>query len=209
MKYWDISPLIDESTAVFPGDLAFSRKVSLSFPQNHLTLSSIETTLHIGAHADATIHYHPSGEGIDQRNLSPYIGPCQVIQVAGKGGRILLSELPKIQAKRVLFRTDSFPNPSKWNSDFRSLSPEVIEYLFQQGVCLVGIDTPSVDPEDSKQLESHQALWKTKMAVLEGIILDSVSPGNYLLVALPLKLKDADAAPVRAILLDKNTSWEE
>jgi len=66
-----------------------------------------------------------------------------------------------------------------------------------------------VDPEDSKQLESHQALWKTKMAVLEGIILDSVSPGNYLLVALPLKLKDADAAPVRAILLDKNTSWEE
>jgi arylformamidase len=204
VKYWDISPPIDSSIAVFPGDQAFARRVSLSFPQNHLTLSSILTTLHLGAHADASNHYHADGEGIEKRPLTAYLGQCQVIQVKATGGRIQKEELPKILAKRVLLRTDSFPNPNQWREDFRSLSPDLIEHLHQQGVFLVGIDTPSVDPADSKALESHQALWQTKMAVLEGLFLQQVNPGFYSLVALPLALKNADASPVRAILLEQH-----
>lgn len=192
---------------MFPGDVPFSREMSLSFTGgDHLDLSSIRTTLHLGAHADSSSHYHANGEGVDKRPLENYLGNCQVIAVkVPRGERILPKHISvEIQAKRVLFRTDSFPNPDQWNGDFNSLSPELIEFLADRGVVLVGIDTPSVDPADCKTLDSHQALYRRKLSVLEGIILHQVKPGLYTLVALPLPLKDGDASPVRAILLEKN-----
>lgn len=207
MKIWDISPTITKDIAVFPGDVPFSRKVSLSFPEDHLALSSITTTLHLGAHADSSSHYHAEGLGVDQRPLESYLGACQVVEVSLKrGARILPQDISQaIEAPRVLFKTLSFPDPNAWNEDFNSLSPELIDWLAAQGVCTVGIDTPSVDPADSKALESHQALHRQSMAVLEGLILKGVKPGLYSLIALPLRLKDADASPVRAILLEANS----
>ncbi len=127
----------------------------------------------------------------------------------GRGERIGINDLPNaIEARRVLFRTNSFPNPEQWNGDFVALSPELILHLHKVGVILVGIDTPSVDPADSKQLESHQALWQTKMGVLEGLVLQDVQPGIYLLSALPLKIEGADAGPVRAVLMDFDFDFE-
>lgn len=175
----------------------------MSFDQgHHLGLSAVRTTLHIGAHADAGNHYHAAGKGIEDRNLAPYFGPAQVFQVKlARGERIYPRHLPEaVRATRVLFRTDSFPNPDEWNGDFNSLSPELLHFLADQNVQLVGIDTPSVDPADSKALESHQALAARNLCVLEGLVLTHVDPGVYELVALPLRWKDADASPVRAIL---------
>jgi len=207
MKIWDISPLITADTAVFPGDVAFSRSVSMQMPGDNLTLSSITTTLHLGAHVDSSSHYHKDGQGVDRRALERYLGKCQVIYVTlPRGERIRPEHVKdKIEAPRVLFHTGSFPDPNKWSNDFNSLSPELIEFLADKGVFTVGIDTPSVDPCESKALESHQALYRRDVAVLEGIILNQVSPGLYTLVALPLNLKDADASPVRAILLEQNS----
>jgi arylformamidase len=202
----DISPRVWERTAVFPGDHAYARKVALDFAQgHHLGLSSIHTTVHVGAHTDAPNHYHKDGVGIDARPLSLYLGRCQVISVSlPRGERILPKHLAgkKIQAPRVLFKTGSFPDPDRWNSDFNSLSPELIQMLAAQGVKLVGIDTPSVDPETSKALESHNAIFHLDLAILEGVVLDDVAEGFYTLIALPLKLKDADASPVRAVLVE-------
>jgi len=211
VKIWDISPPIFDRTAVFPGDEAFSRSISMSFEKgDHLTLSSIKSTLHIGAHADAGNHYHSTGAGIDSRPLEHYLGLCQVVALQIPAGeRIFPHHLKEdIQTKRILFSTNSFPDPNQWRSDFNSLSPEIISFLHSKGVITVGIDTPSVDPADSKELESHQALHKTGMAVLEGLILNHVEPGIYSLIALPLPLKDADASPVRAILLER-THFED
>jgi arylformamidase len=206
LKIWDISPVLSEKTAVFPGDVPFSRDISLAFDQgDHLTLSSIRTTLHLGAHADASNHYHATGKGIDQRPLERYLGNCQVVKVRiPRGERIRPEHLAGvvISEPRILFSTGSFPDPDKWNGDFNSLSPELIDFLAHKGVVLVGIDTPSVDPTDSKGLESHQAIFRHDLCVLEGIALGSVPAGRYTLVALPLPLKDADASPVRAILLE-------
>lgn len=209
--YFDISPKISSKTAVFPGDKEFSRNVALSFKNHdHLELSSIETTLHIGAHADAPSHYSEKGESIEKRNLSYYIGEAQVIEVqVKKGERIGIGDVPleKIKAKRVLFKTGSFPNPDQWNEDFNSFSPQLLERLAHEGVMLVGIDTPSVDPWDSKQLESHQVLAAHDMAVLEGIDLSQVKEGTYKLVALPLAIEEGDASPVRAVLFDPQ-DWD-
>lgn len=206
MKYYDITPLISENLAVFPGDTPFSREILMDFKKGqHLLLSSIRSTVHLGAHADSSGHYHAAGDGVEKRPLDAYMGTCQVIKATcSRGERIFPKHLSKpITAERVLFKTGSFPDSEKWNSDFCSLSPELIEFLAEKNVKLVGIDTPSVDPEDSKGLESHQAIYLKKMCILEGIILDQVPEGIYTLVALPLPIKDCDASPVRAILLEQ------
>lgn len=211
-KVFDITPVISEKIGVFPGDVSFQRKVSLDFQKgNNLLLSAIETTLHLGAHADSSSHYHVDGSGIEKRPLTSYFGKTQVIHVRPRRGeRVSLKDLEgkKIQAPRVLFFTDSFPDPNNWNSDFMALSPEVIDHLAKAKVILVGIDTPSVDPESSKALESHQALYRNQMAVLEGIVLSGVPEGLYSLVALPLPIQNADASPVRAILIEDSEIFE-
>lgn len=212
MKIYDLTPEIDENLAVFPGDVTFARDVSMDFSQgHHLLLSSIRTTLHLGAHADSSAHYHGKGVGIEQRTLTAYFGKAQVIEISLRPNeRILPADLKvDIQAPRVLLKTNSFPDPQKWNNDFMSLSPELIEALHQKGVVLVGIDTPSVDPAESKNLESHQALFRTGMAVLEGLVLTAVPEGIYSLVALPLPIKAADASPVRALLFEEPALFPE
>ena len=206
LKFHDISPLISEDLAVFPGDQKFSRKVSMSFElEDSLRLSSFEVSAHMGAHTDAPNHYHKLGKGMSDRELEFYLGACQVIEVnLSPSARIKISDLEnkKITAKRILFKTGSYPDPNKWNNDFVSLSAELINYLSGKGVKLVGIDTPSIDLADDKILASHQAIFKNDMAILEGIVLDQVNEGNYILSALPLRIKAADASPVRAILIE-------
>lgn len=176
---------------------------------DHLGLSSLTSTLHIGAHADSTNHYHKDGLGIDQMPLRPYLGVCQVIDLkdrfSNRADRIRVEDVASIaiQAERILFKTGSFSDPDSWKNEFVSLSPQLIHYLKSKNVLLVGIDTPSVDPWDSKDLESHHALFQADMRVLEGLVLENVSAGLYDLIALPLRIEDADASPVRAILLPR------
>lgn len=204
MEIIDITPLVNPKIAVFPGDTPFQTEVLMSTDMGqHLTLSKITTTVHLGAHTDAPNHYAPKSESIEVRSLDFYLGPAQVIEVSlPRGRRIKVADLmnKKISAPRVLFKTLSFPNPYHWNHDFNSLSEELVQYLASQKVRLVGIDTPSIDPADDKMLESHLCVHKHDMAILEGIVLDQVPEGVYELIALPLKIEGADATPVRAIL---------
>ncbi len=200
----DISPVISEKTAVFPGDTPFSHDFLMQINQgDNLDLSTIKTTVHIGAHTDAPSHYHEKGISIAERDLSYYVGACQVIEVSlPPSERIRPKHLTQdIKAPRVLFKTKSFPNPNQWNNDFVALSAELVEFLALKKVILVGIDTPSVDLAEDKLLESHKTIYKHNMAILEGIVLDDVTSGDYDLICLPLKIAKADASPVRAVLL--------
>ncbi len=201
----DISPLVSPRIAVWPGDTPYQRRELCALAAgDNLDLSTIETTVHVGAHADAPSHYRAGLPGIAARPLGLYFGPCEVVHVPGcRGRRIRPDDLPRApRAPRVLLRTDSVPDPERWNADFSALSPELIAWLHDtHGVFLVGLDTPSVDPQDSKTLPAHQALADRDMAVLEGLVLGHVPEGRYTLSALPLKLEGADASPVRAALL--------
>jgi len=200
----DISPLLDASIAVWPGDTPFARNVSSDMSSGaNLTLSDVRTTLHVGAHADAPSHYIAAGADIAARRLELYIGQCVVVHVnVERRERIRPADLAgkAITAPRVLFRTNTFPDPRNWNDDFAALSPELIDVLHDRGVVLVGIDTPSVDPFDSKALEAHNALAAYDMANLEGLVLGHVAEGEYELIAAPLKIRGADASQVRAVL---------
>ena len=204
MKIIDISPPITEKLSVWPGAPAYTKEMLLDVDQgDHLSFSKITTNLHLGAHVDGPNHYAEKQEGIGERSLHYYVGDCQVLYAnTPVGERVQLSHLStqKIAAPRVLIRTLSFPDPNNWNSDFCSLSVELIESFAEQQAILVGIDTPSIDPEDCKELPAHKAVAKNNMAILEGIVLKDVKEGVYQLSALPLPLVGADASPVRAVL---------
>ena len=206
----DITPTVSERIGVFPGDVAFQRDISLDFAKGqNLLLSSIRTSLHLGAHADGPNHYNQDGLGIGARDLGYYMGPCLVLEAKlARGTRVTrrhLSEkwqtVKSWPAARVLIRTGSFPDPDRWNSDFCSLDPGLIDEFARGGVRLIGIDTPSIDPEDSKSLEAHAMVARHDLAILEGLDLSQAPEGAYTLIALPLKLESADASPVRAVLL--------
>lgn len=199
----DISPQVSEASAVWPGDVPFSREVQMDVDQGeHMSLSAVRTTVHVGAHADAPSHYRRGGAAIDGVSLEAYYGPCQLLDVdVDRGARIGPDDLrAPVEAERILLRTGTWPDPTHFNTDFASLSPELVTMLDAHGVRLVGIDTPSVDPWDDAALHSHHALAERGMLNLEGLSLEGVEPGRYTLIALPLRLVCADASPVRAAL---------
>lgn len=200
---YDITPPVSEHLGVWPGDTPVRREVLLDLANgDNITLSTFHGTVHLGAHADAPSHYGSRGEAIDQRSLDYYLGPCQVISIAmGRGESITPEHLTvPLEADRLLFATGTFPDPTQFNEDFASLTPELVSHCHERGVKLIGIDTPSVDPFTSKDLPAHHAFLQHNMAILEGLRLETVPPGLYELIALPLKLVGFDASPVRAIL---------
>ncbi len=202
---YDITPPVTEKLNVWPGDTPPSREVLLDIDKgDNITLSTLHATVHLGAHADGANHYAPGSvaSGIGERELEFYLGPCQVMHVdVERGTRVAISNLKsEIQAGRLLLATGTFPDPEHWNEDFAGLEPDLVDHLHEQGVMLVGVDTPSVDLQDSKDLPAHARFLANDMAILEGLVLSDVPEGLYELIALPLKLMGFDASPVRAVL---------
>ncbi len=199
----DISPPLAPGFAVFPGDTPLTRQRLYDMKLGHsLTLSALHSTVHAGAHADAPSHYGVAGRTMEQQPLDLYIGRCQVVEARWwPGQRLMPRDIEgEISCDRVLIKTGSWPDPMVFNPDYAALSPEAVHMLADRGVRLVGVDVPSVDPPTSKALESHGACLMRDVAILECLDLSAVSPGEYELIALPLKLVGFEASPVRAVL---------
>ena len=201
---YDITPPITPNLAVWPGDTPLTREVLMDMARgDNITLSTLRATVHLGAHADGPNHYGKDAPAIDERSLDYYLGPCQVLRVnVARLTRIIPALLPReLRMPRVLFATGTYLDPQNWNADFAALSVELIDLLHDRGVITVGIDTPSVDLFESKDLPAHKALLRHDMAILEGLALKDVPEGTYELIALPLPLVGFDASPVRAVLI--------
>ncbi len=203
-QLWDISPPVCAQSPVFPGDTAYSQRWNASIgPDCPVNVSEITMSPHVGAHADAPLHYHPQGLPVGKLDLSPFLGPCRVIHALSGRALVTIDDiLPHLHdaPPRLLVRTCEKSNTGSWNNDFAAFDPEAIIFLAARGTVLIGLDTPSIDPAASKTLDSHQAILRHDMRVLENLVLDHVPAGDYELIALPLALVDADASPVRAIL---------
>jgi len=200
---YDISPAISPALRVWPGDSPPAREVLLDMKSGaNLTLSTLRATVHLGAHADAPSHCAAGAPSIESRPLDLYLGPCQVVRVRAKRHtRVTPRDLQApVMAPRLLLATSTYPDPTRFNEDFAACSAELVDHLHGQGVRLVGIDTPSLDLFESKDLPAHAACLRHDMAILEGLVLDAVPEGLYELIALPLPLVGFDASPVRAIL---------
>lgn len=205
---YDISPPITPDLKVFPGDTPPTREVLLDLESSDptrndpITLSTLRTTVHLGAHVDAASHYGKGAPAMEGMPLERYLGECIVVRCEGaRGGRVAAGDwVEAVDSPRVLIATGSFPDPTEWNEDFAGLEPALVDTLAARGVKLIGIDTPSVDPSTSKDLPAHQAFLRNDLSILEGIVLEGVPEGRYELIALPLPLVGFDASPVRAVL---------
>jgi arylformamidase len=205
-RLYDISQPLRPDLPVWPGDTPFGlERTWVLEGECPVNVSRLTLSTHSGAHADAPLHFDPAGAAIDAVDLVPYLGPAQLLSVTEGPERIAAEEvLPRLEpgTRRVLLRTfELFPQDA-WPTHFRTPAPDLVEALGAAGVRLLGIDGPSLDPQDAKDLVSHQALGRWRMAVLEGLVLDGVPDGRYELIAPPLRLSGADASPVRALLRD-------
>lgn len=204
-KLWDISASIHRDTAVYPGDTPYestwNARISADCPVN---VGTLRMSTHLGTHVDAPLHYDAHGEAAGAMALSAFIGRCRVIHALDSGPLVQWSDLAHaITADlppRILVRTCA-QAAQHWDPNLTALAPEVIAQLHARGVQLIGIDTASIDPADSADLPSHMQVRARQMRILENLVLDAVPEGDYQLIALPLKLMEADASPVRAVLL--------
>ncbi len=201
---WDISPPVHAGSPVFPGDTPYGQTWSAEIaPGCPVNVSAITLSPHVGAHADAPLHYDPAGAAIGALELAPYLGPCRVIHAIGVRPLILWEHLAHAAPglpPRVLVRTCARAPIERWDPALAAFAPDTVERLADAGVRLIGIDSASIDPADSKALPSHQVIRRRDLRVLENLVLDDVPEGDYELIALPLRLVGADASPVRAVL---------
>ena len=203
MTLIDISQSVGEGLAVFPGDAAFELRRTFDMARgDSCTVGAITTTLHAGTHADAPAHFLPEGESVEQLPLDAFCGAARVVERLGDL-EITAEEVsawaPE-RGSRLLIKTREKIDPRVFPTSFAYLEPRAAELLGEAGVLLVGLDTPSVDPPDSTSLDSHRALARGDVAILENLDLTRVAAGSFELIALPLRLEGADASPVRALL---------
>ena len=197
MKLIDISPLVSQTSPVFPGDVPLTIQTTVS---GCARVSSFEMSAHLGAHVDAPSHLGSRGD-IADIDLTRLVGDCQLISVPTQGA-ISRDMLPEVKSKRVLIKT-GFVLGTVWRDDFAYLTPEATQYLIEAGVELIGIDTPSIDKSDDEALRSHILAIDASVLILENLCLTDVTPGFYQLIALPLKISGLEASTLRAVLVSE------
>ncbi|WP_417458693.1 arylformamidase [Kordiimonas sp.] len=207
-RIYDISQTIRPGIPVWPGDSEFTleRTWNIEPGECPVNVSAIRLSTHTGSHADSRLHFDDKGVDCAETELDAYIGPAHLIDLSSEvaAGELvephhLDGKVPEV-AERVLIKLfKSFPHDG-WDPDFPAISADAIRFLAARECQLIGLDVPSLDPQDSKTLDAHFAVDKAGMAILEGLVFDDVPVGDYELIALPLKISGADGSPVRAIL---------
>lgn len=203
MHVIDISRRMHNNMPTWPGDTPFSYKVSWSKEESgSVNVGTVTMSIHTGTHVDAPFHFDSEGKRIYDLDLGLYVGDARVVDVTGLES-IGASDIEKVDlsgVERVLFKTASWKDESTFPETITYLRPDLAPALSQKGIRLLGVDVPSVDPLDSKDLFAHHALHEANIHILEGLQLDGIEEGEYELIALPLPIEEGDGSPVRAVL---------
>lgn len=186
------------SCEVYPGDpKPEAEQVSAIGEYSDCNLTVLHACVHTGTHVDAPLHFVEGGASIEQLALEPFIGPCTVIEV--KPGLITGEYIDRYFPKdcsRLLIKGGG----RAFFMDSSALS------LLDCGLTLIGTDALSVGCKGN-QTKPHRAFLANGVAVLEGLDLENVKPGNYFLFAAPIKLGGLEGAPARAVLVEDYIFW--
>lgn len=209
LMIYDISVPITNTMPVWPGDppVHLQQKSHEAKDNSHIiTVTDIQLGSHCGTHFDAPFHMIQRGKKLDEFPLDVFVGKATVVELPGVNsiGRGDLERFNWKGVVRVLFKTD---NSGHWQDgtfyeEFVYLQPGGAEFLVERGVRLVGIDYLSIDKFKSDSHPAHMVLMMKNILILEGLNLNNIAPGEYMLYAFPLKLHDAEGGPARAILMN-------
>lgn len=204
MRIHDVSAPLGAGTEPWPGDTPFELDETARIADGDAcNVSALRTSPHNGTHADAPRHVVEGGEAVDRLPLEPFVGPAVVLErerALGLEGEALARAVPG--GHRVLLRSGR-SDPRSFPDRVPGVPVDWIDALAERDVPLLGVDLPSVDDRDSRELPAHQACLRHGIQILENLVLDGVEPGGYRLVALPLRIEGADASPVRAVLIER------
>jgi arylformamidase len=204
MRLLDISQRVGTATAVWPGDHEVQLSWTMSCAAGHsVNVAALALSTHTGTHVDGFHHVRNDGARIGAMPLDAYVGPGTVVDARGAVaiGPAHVADVDLRTTKRVLFRTRDHVDEQTFPETLAPITPSLATLLVEAGVRLVGTDAPSIDPIDSKTLDAHHILAAGGVANLENAVLTDVAPGDYILIALPLRLMEADSSPVRAVLI--------
>ncbi|MGD7045175.1 arylformamidase [Jeotgalibacillus proteolyticus] len=203
-KIIDISMELSQESAVWPGDTLFQYEVVWDIEESgSVNVGKIESSTHMGTHIDAPFHYDQNGKKVDELSLERYISKALVVDCRGKERISADDILPFItdsSIRSVLIKTNYWKDRNHFPETIPVMQEDVPGKLAEKNINLIGVDLPSVDTIDSKELKNHLELHRHDIWILEGIDLKEVSEGVYELIALPLKIAGADGSPVRAVL---------
>lgn len=208
MSLYDLSHPLSPAIAVWPGDPSFSLDLVAAIARGDLAnVGRLALSTHTGSHVDAPFHFLEEGSSVDELPLEPFIGPALLVDATSASivGPDLIDGLAA-PPERLLVRTRRRTDPTRFDPEYAALAPAAAERLVALGVRLFGTDAPSVDPFESRTLDSHRILARGGVMILEGLRLDEPPPGLYELIAIPLRIARGDASPVRAILRSRPAS---
>ncbi|MCW3095352.1 MAG: arylformamidase [Chthonomonadaceae bacterium] len=201
-RIYDISRPISARLAGWPGDTPYRFEMLCRLREGaSVNLGTLEMSPHTGTHIDAPYHYDDQGKTVEQLLLETYLGRAAVVDVAGRRP-ITRQDIASdwLTAPRLLLKTGGWEDDTQFPVRIPVIAADVPEWLREHGVVLLGVDVPSVDHIDSKELPNHHVLGRAGIAILEWLDLRTVPEGFYDLIALPLRLEGGDGCPVRAIL---------
>jgi arylformamidase len=201
--FYDITRPVRSGTPVWPGDAPCRIGWTGRLAQDGANVSELRMSAHTGTHADGPYHVLADGARIGDVPLDAFLGPAVVLDASDLGEidvAWLEHHLPKTAA-RVLLRTGAWGSGDAFPSAWPALSESAARLLVSRGVQLLGTDAPSPDAIESPDLPVHRILLGAGVAIVENLLLDGIAPGEYDLIALPLRLAEADASPVRAVLV--------
>ncbi|MDM5433638.1 arylformamidase [Bacillus hominis] len=202
-EWIDISQPLNNDIATWPGDTPFSYEVSWSKEDSgSVNVGKLTMSIHTGTHIDAPFHFDNDGKKVLDLDIHVYVGAARVIDVSGMEsiGKKELENFNLEGVERLLLRTSSHGKANEFPEVIPHLRADIAPFLSGKGIRLIGVDVPSVDPLDDKELAAHHQLFKHGIHILENVVLDHVTDGDYELIALPLALTDADGSPVRAVI---------
>lgn len=208
MRLRDISVTLATGTPEWSGDTPFSCGWTASIKDgSSVNLSSITMSPHVGTHADAPVHVRDGWPGAHELPLEAFHGPAVVVDVGGMRGEIglgaLMPAIAVVKLERLLLKTGCGIAGGSFPEEWPTLSEECARSLLGLGLRLLGVDAPSVDARESKSLAVHKMLFSGDAFILENLDLRRTPPGSYELMAFPVKVMSLDAAPVRAVLLER------
>lgn len=215
MEIFDITRTLSADLPPWPGDVAFRYQANGRIAKgSNVNSGSINMSLHNGTHGDARFHFDDNGWTMEQAQLETYFGPAVVVDLSDRyaaapaGPRLPQVQLADLEyaaeelrsTGRLLLKTNVWRDPKVFPDPIPTLARGVPEWLQSLGVKLLGLDVPSVDEIDAKELVNHHAIGAAGISIVESLDLSSVAAGRYNFVALPLKIAGGDGSPLRAIL---------
>jgi arylformamidase len=205
MRLIDITRPVRAGMPVWPGDPPCRVRWAAFVDADGVNVAELSMSAHTGTHADAPFHVLPAGARIGEVRAEAFVGPAQVVDARGVDeidAEWLAARLAD-GCERVLLHTGAWRDPDAWPERWTGLTEDAARLLVSRGVRLLGTDAPSPDAAESEDLPVHHALLGAGASIVENLLLDGVAEGTYELIALPLRLMEADASPVRAVLIDR------